>query len=122
MASLAKAAQWEERRDINVLTKPDSTSTDPGQETIGMLTNTHFPAATDVKHVTYNNRRNIAVDDLGEKYKDWIDVDKIKAALAGFEKKKSPGPDGIKPLVFEHLPPEFLRVLETIYKSAIHMG
>ena len=40
--------------------------------------------------------------EIGLKYKDWIDVHKIKEALAGFEKKKSPGPDGVKPLVFEH--------------------
>ena len=59
MAKLVKAAQWEERRDINVLTKPDGSSTDPGTETIDLLSATHFPAATDTKHVTYNNRRNL---------------------------------------------------------------
>ena len=59
MASLAKMAQQEEKRDINVLTRPDGTSTDPGEETIKLLTETHFPAATGVKHVTYNNRRNM---------------------------------------------------------------
>ena len=122
MAQLAKVAQWEERRDINVLTKPDGSSTDPGVETIDLLTGTHFPAATDIKHVTYNNRRNLAVQEINEKYKDWIDIQKIKTALEGFEKKKSPGPDGLKPLVFEHFPDAFLRVLETIYKSSIHLG
>ena len=70
MAQLAKASQWEERKDINVLTKPDGTSTDPGAETINMLTTTHFPAATDTKHVTYNNRRNLPVKDIDMKYKD----------------------------------------------------
>ena len=122
MAQLAKSAQWEERRDINVLTRPDGSSTDPGAETIDLLTETHFPAATDTKHVTYNNRRNLSVEEIQCKYKDWIDKQKIKSALAGFEKKKSPGPDGIKPLIFEHLPDELITVLEIIYKSAIHLG
>ena len=122
MASLAKQAQREERRDINVLSKPDGSSTDPGTETINLLTETHFPAATDTKHVTYNNRRNISLDNLQTKYTDWIDRHKITSALQGFEKKKSPGPDGLKPLVFEHLPNEFISTLEVIYKSAIHLG
>ena len=122
MASLARMAQWEERREIDVLTRADGSSTDPGRETIDLLTETHFPAATDVKHVTYNNRRNLSVEEIKNKYTDWIDTDKIKAALLGFEKKKSPGPDGLKPLIFEHLPEEFLGTLETIYKSAIHLG
>ena len=122
MAGLAKAAQFEERRDLNVLKRPDGSNTDPGKETIDLLTETHFPAATDPKHVTYNNRRNLAVVDICGKYKDWIDTQKIKASLAGFEKKKSPGPDGLKPLVFEHLPKKFLEVLEVIYKSSIHLG
>ena len=111
MAQLAKSAQWEERRDINVLTRPDGSSTDPGTETINLLTETHFPAATDTKHVTYNNRRNLSVEDIQGKYKDWIDKQKIKSALAGFEKKKSPGPDGLKPLIFEHFPDELITCL-----------
>ena len=37
-------------------------------------------------------------------------------------KRKRAGPDGIKPLVFEHLPNKFLEVLETIYKSSTHLG
>ena len=122
MAKLAKAAQFQDSNSINVLTKSDGSSTDPGEETIHLLTETHFPAATDTRHVTYNNRRNLATSEIAEKYTDWITQDRIMKALAGFEKKKSPGPDGLKPLVFEHLPREFLDVIEVIYKSSIHLG
>ena len=122
MASLAKLAQRNESRDINVLTKPDGTSTDPGKETIELLSNTHFPQAINTKHVTYNNRRNCDTKDLNNKYCSWIDIPKIKRSLGGFEKKKSPGPDGLKPLVFEHLPEAFLEVLQIIYKASIHLG
>ena len=122
MAALAKAAQRTDRSEINVLTKPDGVSTEPGSETIDLLKQTHFPAATDTKHVTYNNRRNLEVAQIKEKYTDWITTNKINSALAGFEKKKSPGPDGLRPLVFEHLPDSFLRVLEIIYKSSVHLA
>ena len=119
MAALAKQAQKEEKRDINVLSRPDGSSTDPGAQIINLLTETHFP---DSKHVTYNNRRNLPVEDIRQKFTDWIDKHKMICALQGFGKKKSPGPDGIKPLVFEHLPEEFIAIMEIIYKSAIHLG
>ena len=122
MASLARLAQRKERRDIDTLTKPDGTITDPGQGTISLLTATHFPAATDPVRVRYNNRRNCTVAELEDKYQDWISPQLIRRALDGFEKKKSPGPDNIKPLVFEHLPAEFLTTLQVAYKAAIHLG
>ena len=122
MAALTKLAQRQERREVNVLTRQDGSSTDPGAETISLLTRTHFPAATDQQRVTYNNRRNCLVDQVRDKYKDWITPQLIVTALGGFEKKKSPGPDGIKPLIFEHLPPEFISALELVYKSCIHLG
>ena len=122
MASLAKMAQRQERRDINVLVREDGSVTEPGQDTMEYLTSTHFPAATEKKHVTYNNRRNCSSEEIEKKYTDWITMPLLKQALGGFEKKKSPGPDGIKPLVFEHLPDEFLRTLMAAYKSSIHLG
>ena len=121
MASLARLAQRQERRDINVLLHPDGTATDPGKETIDLLTSTHFPAATELRRIKYNNHRNCLTEALYNKYGDWISTDKIKRALAGFEKKKSPGPDGVKPLVFEHLPANFLKTLDLIYRASIHL-
>ena len=122
MAALARMAQRQESRDINVLTKPDGSSTDPGKETIDLLTQVHFPAATNAKHVTYNNRRNATTEHICQKFDSWITKQLTVQALAGFEKKKSPGPDGIKPIVFEHLPDEFISVLVTVYKATIHLG
>ena len=122
MASLVRLAQREDRREINVLTKTDGSSTDPGEETIQLLTQTHFPAATDTVRVTYNNRRNCSSSLLAEKYINWINSSKIQEALAGFEKKKSPGPDDIRPIIFDYLPPEFIKTLEYIYKAAIHLA
>ena len=122
VANLVKLAQRAERHDINVLTKEDDTATDPGKETIELLTKTHFKSATDTLHVTYNNRRNCPSAALHNKYSGWINTHKIREALDGFEKKKSPGPDELKPLIFEHLPDQFVKILEFIYKAAIHLA
>ena len=122
MANLVKIAQRQERKDVNVLSREDGTTTNPGKETIELLTETHFPAATNRLRVSYNNRKNCLTSSLEDKYKEWINPRKINQALAGFEKKKSPGPDGIKPLIFEHLPPQFIETLNIIYRACIHLG
>ena len=122
MASLARLAQRQEGHSINVLKKPNGSTTLPGTDTIKLLTETHFPSATETKTITYNNKRNISSQQVNAKYSDWINPHLITQALAGFEKKKNPGPDGVKPLVFEHLPQEFILTLQHIYKSAIHLG
>ena len=100
MASLAKLAQREESRKVNVLDRGDGTCTNPGKETIELLTKTHFPAATSNRKVLYYNWRNALTKTISDKYKKWITPSLIRDPLVGFEKKESPGPDNIKPLVF----------------------
>ena len=41
MAALAKLVQREERRQVNLLVRPDGSNTDPGTDTINLLTDTH---------------------------------------------------------------------------------
>ena len=55
------------------------------------------------------------------KYTTWINCILIQSALGGFDKKKSPGPDELKPVVFGHLPQRYIEYLEYIYKSCIHL-
>ena len=93
-ASLARLAQRIERREVGVLKNTEGTTL-PGKETIDFLTKTHFPASTPSHKITYNNRRNASTSDIKSKYTDWITPDLIRQSLAGFEKKKSPGPDAV---------------------------
>ena len=53
------------------------------------------------------------------KNEDWITEELTKEALNLFQKKKSPGTDEIKPVIFEHLPLTFIRRLVFIYRSVI---
>ena len=122
VARLLKLSQRAESNNINTLVRQDDTSTAPGKETIDLLTSTHFPAATSTRHVTYNNRRNLEMAEIDKKYQDWITIPLVQRALLGFEKKKSPGPDDLKPLIFEHLPPKFIATLTSVYKSCIHLS
>ena len=122
VATLVKIAQRQESRNIGVLRKEDDSFSDPGSDTIALLSRAHFPAATPLRRVVYNNHNNLDAEAILSKYTDWITVPLIREALSGFEKKKSPGPDEIKPLIFDHVPVEFLNVLQFIYRSCIHLG
>ena len=54
------------------------------------------------------------------KNEDWITEELTKEALNLFQKKKSPGPDEIKQVIFEHLPLKFIRHL-FFYRSVIQL-
>ena len=62
---------------------------------------------------------SISKQELVTRYNDWISEEKIIAAFKGFESKKSPGPDGLKPIVLKHLPPSMIKNIKTIYKASI---
>ena len=53
------------------------------------------------------------------KNEDWITEDPTRNALNLFKKRKSPGPDKIKPVIIEHLPITSMRHLVFIYRSVI---
>lgn len=119
MAALFKIAQRRDRRSINTLVKLDGTLSDPGEETIKMLTDAHFPAAQigtiPFKH---DKEKTMKTSEILEAH-EWIDVDKIRAAMRQFKPNKASGPDGLKPIVFRYLPHNALEVLELIFKACI---
>ena len=53
------------------------------------------------------------------KNEDWINSNLIKEAMEVFQAKKSPGPDGLKPIIFEHFPDNVINHLKFIYRSVI---
>ena len=67
---------------------------------------------------TYSNRVINSCDIRNEKY-DWINNELIVQAMAGFQAKKSPGPDGLKPVIFPHLPDNFISYINFLYKCCV---
>lgn len=120
---MAKAVKYlEERTSIVVGTlEVNNETTKPGEETINELIKQHFPHHTQRKRIKYDMIGQINRTDLEKKYKDWINPELIKMALAKFVSKKSPGPDNLKPIIFKHLPHNFIAALNLIYKGCIHL-
>ena len=53
--------------------------------------------------------------EISEMFHTWIDLERLKNSL----NKKSPGPDGLKPVIFQYLPENVLTFVLLIYKSCI---
>ena len=82
------------------------------------MTKAHFPHQTPLMKTNYSSRiaeREIIVDFPC----DWITEDLTVLAMAGFQAKKSPGPDGLKPAIFPHLPKNIIYILNFIYKACV---
>ena len=50
---------------------------------------------------------------------DWMSVGKIAVAIHQFQNKKSPGPDGLRPIVLKNLPRRSLEHLLFIFKTCL---
>ena len=59
---------------------------------------------------------------INERFNSWINNELVKEALLKFENKKSLGPDGLKPIIFQHLPDNIISEITFIYKSCIDLG
>ena len=115
MAKLNRIIQGGERNSVNVFDKDDGSCTEPGKETLSHLINTHFPTSTDMVHIKYNSTgSHPLLDTVCNNYDDWINLPLLNEALDGFEDKKSPGPDGLKPIIFKHLTDKLKEYLITI--------
>ena len=93
--------------------------TEVGEETFQELMSTHYPSHTQAKVTQYREENTITLVELIHKYNDWINTHRVTKALGGFQAEKSPGPDGIKPIIFSHFPTNFIDQLVLVYKACI---
>ena len=123
MAILYKIAQRRDRRSINTLRRPDSTLSEPGSDTIKVLTDAHFPAAQQgTVPLTRDKSLRFSKEELDGRYQTWINPDLVRRAMRKFKPNKAAGPDELKPLVFKYLPDNAIDVLTLIYKACIALS
>ena len=120
MALLSRIARHKDRLSLNVLYDAVGNVTKPGEETIRRLAEVHFPQATEHERFPpYNSDDAELSANIRGKY-DFISKRKVSLSLLRFKTGKAPGPDGLQPLVFRHLPDRFLDRLTFIYECCIH--
>ena len=120
MAALFRIAQRRDRRSINTLLKADGSLTDPGLETIQCLTETHFPAATPgTNPINHDTSHKLLTTEIQGKYESWINEPFVRKAFKKFKPYKAAGLDGLKPVVFQHLPDNAISVITLIFQACI---
>ena len=91
------------QHSLGTLTKPDGTTTEPGQDTLEYLLRAHFPSITEIKPTEYTELK-IQTCEIMKREIQWILIDKIGQVFNKFKSKKSPGPDGLQPLILKTPP------------------
>ena len=118
---LLKILQRKEHNSISTFRTETGGFTMPGEDTAKHLLNAHFPSNSSVPKTKYTHTKVPAFEIEG-RFTTWIDKDVVKEALLKFDHKKSPGPDGLRPLIFQYLPDNVIEVITFIYKSCIALS
>ena len=106
-------------KKVGTLERNDGSMTDPGSDTLQHLAETHFTSAQPLKETVYNESIEKTQEEIHNWNPKWINLALIKIALKQFHNKKSPGPDGIKPIVLKYLTEHAYRTLLFIYKACL---
>ena len=76
---------------------------------------------TQIERKKYSSLNNTPTDLIKDMFTDWINVDKVKLALEGFDSKMSLGPDEIKSILFKYLDGRLFEYINIIYKACIFL-
>ena len=113
-----------ERKDLNrisTFTKSDGSQTMPGKETAEFLLSKHFPSSTSTRRVKYTHYKVPSYEVEG-RFNTWISEELVVQALAEFANNKSPGPDELKPIIFQYFPKNIISIITYIYKACISLS
>ena len=106
-------------KKVGTLERNDGSMTEPGSDTLQHLAETHFTSAQPLKKTVYNENVEKTQDEIHNWNPKWVNLALIKIALKQFHNKKSPGPDGIKPIVLKYLTDHGYKTLLFIYKACL---
>ena len=106
-------------KKVGTLERNDGRMTEPGNDTLQHLAETHFTSAKPLKKTVYDEAISKSKDEIHSWNPKWVNLALIKIALKQFHNKKSPGPDGIKPIVLKYLTDHAYKTLLFIYKACL---
>jgi ribonuclease HI len=103
--------------NIGTVKRPDGSYTLPGKETLHALADIHFPGHGNT--IRQQPTKAFTYKEVVDSNQDWVNPERILRAFNDFKAKKSPGTDGLKPIVLKHLPKSLIFIIELIYKAMI---
>ena len=120
-ARLNNIMNMERKRGLGTMLKPDGTYTTTPDETLSFLLNFHYPTRNkdlEVPELNYgsiNDKRDRDNDYIN----DILNFQAIEAAFKSFKPYKSPGPDGIYPVLIQKAIDLLLPHIYCLYKKCL---
>ena len=100
-----------ETQNISTFLQPDGASTNPGADTADLLFRAHFPQSTPA-FLPHYDHDSTDTSLIMEHFTDIVNITMIRESMTHFQAKKTPGPDGFKPVLLLYLSlPNNLQVL-----------
>lgn len=117
------------RRDepilVGTLKDEDGKFANTGKEVMEIMAKTHFPGSRD----TYGNEGEHCIDSIKRVNNDqWtyaksiLNYNNVRWAISTFKPLKSPGPDGIMPIMIQKAEDHIVPVLTRIYRASLALG
>ena len=121
VAKLQKILKNGKGATLGTLKKPDGEYTDTPEETLKLLLDVHFPdhgtdrRDDDILNTMIDNSDKLDLDSV-------INIESVTAAINSFRPYKSPGKDGIFPILLQKGLKYFDKKLVNIYKESLRTG
>jgi len=115
---LRKILEANKKHTLGVMKRDDGLHTEPGCDTLQYLLKAHFPSIKNTKNTVYTEDR-VETHKINKLDVAWITKDKVKEVLKIFKNKKSPGPDGLQPIVLKQLSDGKIEELIFLYKTTL---
>ncbi len=114
ISALMKLLEPSVSNGVSLLKEGDRYTSSP-QEALEVLMRTHFPDST--PDVGDDRRNKLPPDETG--VVQFINTQKVRVAISSFGNFKSPGPDGLSPVVLKHLGEVEMEYLMSIFKVSL---
>ena len=121
MAEYVRKLEGNRLPNIGTVKRKDGIYTLPGEETLSELANIHFPGHNKNQEQC-KKLGKVSTAEIRSSNCDWINKARLTTAFNDFKAKKSPGTDGLKPVVLKYLTDAFLDTVVFIYKAIIVLG
>ena len=120
MSKLDKILDRKKASRLGLVLKPDGSPTSSSGQTLEVMLNEHFPGNVPLQDL--DTRSTLEGDPRPIDPLEWISDYRIKKALHEFKPFKAAGPDGLRPIVLQHLPDSAISYLRHIYTACVEIG
>ena len=120
MSRLNKILDQKQSHPLGFIKKPNGEITTSTRETLNVMMAEHFPGSLPVQEPGDDRE----FDDPPRQIEtcNWINNFRIRTAISQFGPMKSPGTDGLKPIVMQNLPDSAISYLRCLYNACIQLS